>query len=90
VTAKRLNQKPCIPVIDDGAQLPCSRCERIVSPEKAYAWKTAALCEECCMDLRTVRTRKTHWQYIGSIKADYLVLAAVDANVKQKSSCSGN
>jgi hypothetical protein len=30
------------------------------------------LCVDCCMDLRTDRTRKTHWQYLGAIKTEYL------------------
>ena len=31
------------------------------------------LCEDCCIDIRTPRVRKTHWQYLGSIITDYLI-----------------
>jgi hypothetical protein len=42
------------------------------------------LCEDCCLDLRMTRKRKTHWQYIGSIKGDYLTPAG-----KSRCPCRG-
>jgi len=30
------------------------------------------LCASCAMEQRSVRGRKTHWQYIKSIKTEYL------------------
>ena len=38
-----------------------------------YHYNSKVLCEECCFDIRTPRVRKTHWQYLGSIKTEYLI-----------------
>ena len=70
--------------------LECSGCHIEIKFGQEHRHQSKVLWENCYMDIRITPARKTHWQYIGSIKADYLVLAAVDANVKQKSSCSGN
>jgi predicted amidophosphoribosyltransferase len=51
----------------------CSKCHKKISIGEEYHYNTKIFCENCCMDMQTVRTRKTHWQYIGSIKGDYLI-----------------
>jgi hypothetical protein len=51
----------------------CSNCRKKISIGKEYYYNTKELCEDCCIDIRTPRVRKTHWQYIGSIKGDYLI-----------------
>lgn len=51
----------------------CSNCRKKVEEGKEYHHKKNILCEDCCVDVRTPHDRKTHWQYLGSIKAGYLV-----------------
>ena len=53
-------------------QLFCSNCHKKVKKGKEYHYHINVLCEDCCIDMRTSHVRKTHWQYLGSIKADYL------------------
>ena len=61
------------PDISFGNQMKCTTCHKPLEPDNTYAYLSKALCEDCCMDARTPGVRKTHWQYIGSIKADYLI-----------------
>ena len=51
----------------------CNICHKKIPAEKAFDYDSKNLCEDCCMELRTPRVRKTHWQYLSSIKADYLI-----------------
>jgi len=51
----------------------CGTCGKMIEPENTFIYRSKVFCEECCIDARTPRVRKTHWQYIGSIKADYLI-----------------
>lgn len=44
-----------------------------INPGEEHIFESKILCEDCCIDLRTPKKRKTHWQYIKSIKAEYLV-----------------
>lgn len=53
----------------------CSNCRKTIDIEKEYHYNMKVLCEDCCIDIRTPRVRKTHWQYLGSIKANYLIPA---------------
>jgi hypothetical protein len=50
----------------------CSTCRKKIEKGKEYHHNINVLCEDCCVDMRTPRVRKTHWQYLGSIKAGYL------------------
>lgn len=52
--------------------LKCSRCREEISMGKEYLHNFKLLCEDCCLDIRLSRVRKTHWQYIRSIKTEYL------------------
>jgi len=54
------------------AQTFCSNCHKKVKKGKEYHYHIKVLCEDCCIDMHTSPVRKTHWQYLGSIKADYL------------------
>ena len=65
--------KPCQPEISTNSPIACGACQKNIEPENTYIHKSKILCEECCIDARTPRARKTHWQYLGSIKADYLI-----------------
>ena len=38
-----------------------------------YQHHGKALCEACYLEIHNTRTRKTHWQYLKSIKTDYLI-----------------
>ncbi len=51
----------------------CSHCHKPIMPKEIYHFRAVMLCEDCCIDLRSSRPRKTHWQYIRSIKGDYLI-----------------
>jgi hypothetical protein len=51
----------------------CAKCHHEVKTGKEYFYNSMFLCEECCIEIRTPLARKTHWQYIRSIKAEYLV-----------------
>jgi hypothetical protein len=53
-------------------QMFCSNCQKTIIKENAYLYHKIVLCEDCCIDMHTPYARKTHWQYIGSIKVDYL------------------
>jgi hypothetical protein len=53
-------------------QIFCSKCRKKIRIGNEYHYNAKVLCEDCCIDLRTPRARKTHWQYISSIKDDYL------------------
>ncbi len=50
----------------------CSFCRTRLNEKEAYAFRKNILCETCCMTIRMPRIRKTHWQYLTSIKQDYL------------------
>jgi recombinational DNA repair protein (RecF pathway) len=52
--------------------IPCDACNVRIAPEDIYRYQARRLCSDCCMEARLPRTRKVHWQYLKSIKADYL------------------
>jgi hypothetical protein len=51
----------------------CSLCHTKIKAGEQYIHDSKVLCEICCMDIRTARVRKTHWQYLRSIKTEYLI-----------------
>jgi len=60
------------------AQMFCSTCHKKIKKEKEHYFHLNVFCEDCCIDLHTPYVRKTHWQYIGSITADYLRFGRTD------------
>ena len=50
----------------------CDGCRSEIADEEAYTHKGKTLCEDCCINTRMPRSRKTHWQYLRSIKTEYL------------------
>ena len=50
----------------------CDRCRERIEEGKKYLHGSSILCEDCYMAVRTTRARKTHWQYLKSIKTEYL------------------
>ena len=50
----------------------CSICHAEIKEGDAYAHDIRLLCEDCYMNIRTQYARKTHWQYLRSIKTEYL------------------
>jgi hypothetical protein len=50
----------------------CSNCGTKIKVGEAYIHDEKMFCDDCCMNARTVRTRKSHWQYLRSIKKEYL------------------
>lgn len=63
-TTNRINQTQVV--------MKCEQCGRKVSTINGYVHKSECLCENCYMDARETRSRKTHWRYIRSVKDDYL------------------
>ena len=53
----------------------CSKCQMKIEAGDEYQHLSSVLCEECWMDVRVTRTRKTHLQYLKSIKTEYLIPA---------------
>ena len=53
--------------------LKCNKCHKKIKAGEEYRHHLMALCEACSLDIRMTRSRKTHWQYLGSIKTEYLV-----------------
>jgi predicted amidophosphoribosyltransferase len=56
----------------------CSNCHKKIKKGEAFYYHISVLCEDCCIDMHTSHVRKTHWQYLGSIKADYLRVGRKD------------
>ncbi len=57
---------------NESRQVRCSQCRKELRTEEAINYNSKTLCEDCCLNACMPRVRKTHWQYIRSIKADYL------------------
>ena len=51
----------------------CKNCQIQITPDKEYMHESNFFCEDCCIDIRIQRQRKTHWQYIKSVKTEYLI-----------------
>ena len=51
----------------------CSVCRAKIAANDIYHHGGMTMCEACCITLRTPRMRKPHWQYIRSVKTEYLV-----------------
>jgi len=51
----------------------CSNCHKEIKTGEEYNYQVKILCEDCYMDMRMPRVRKTHWQYLKSIKTEYLI-----------------
>ena len=64
---------PFTPILVTNSTKTCSYCGQEIEPSNAYRHGMGILCEDCCMDVRSPRSRKTHWQYLRSIKAGYLI-----------------
>ena len=56
----------------------CDICSNEIGIGNAYHNNNKILCEECCIDVRIPLLRKSHWQYLGSIKSDYIIPAKRD------------
>jgi len=59
---------------ESSKQMPvkCSKCKTKIQVGKEYSDHSKILYEDCYVDVRMPRVRKTYWQYLGSIKAEYL------------------
>jgi hypothetical protein len=51
----------------------CSICRTEIKAGEAHIYNIKVLCEDCCLNIRMTRVRKTHWQYLKSIKTEYLI-----------------
>lgn len=50
----------------------CAACGRPAPAGEGREHLGRWLCEDCYVQARIDRTRKTHWQYLGAIKTEYL------------------
>ena len=50
-----------------------SKCPIKIKLGEEYNYHLEILCEGCYMVARDSRVRKTHWQYIRSKKAEFLI-----------------
>ena len=53
----------------------CHQCGVLIADKESYEYEGNTLCEDCILTIRRPRTRKTHWQYLKSIKTGYLIPA---------------
>ncbi len=52
--------------------LQCTQCGAALEAGRGYTLGRDTLCDACAMEARATRPRKTHWQYLGAIKSQYL------------------
>ena len=50
----------------------CHRCQAEIRAGDEFIHDSKVLCEDCYISIRSPRVRKTHWQYLTSIKTGYL------------------
>ena len=50
----------------------CSECQKDIIDEEKFHHGLKKLCEDCYIAILIPRRRKTHWQYLRSIKTEYL------------------
>lgn len=50
----------------------CQGCGRPLGAGQGYGPGGRELCVDCAMDRGLAPKRKTHWQYLGAIKTQYL------------------
>lgn len=62
-------------VMDNHAVPParCQHCEEPIPASGGYRLEAGIFCEACALERGLKPRRKTHWQYLGSIKTGYLV-----------------
>ena len=65
----------------------CPGCGRPLT-DPIYVIHGESLCEDCCLAALTRPKRKTHWQYISSIKGEYLQPAVLEKEKQQPISTS--
>ena len=50
----------------------CVKCHKLIKAGDEFRHRSDMLCEDCYIDARMDRNRKTHWQYLSCIKTQYL------------------
>ena len=65
-TQKELNGNIAPPAV-------CSECGKLVAAGESYLYHSKVLCEDCFLDARMRPGRKTHYQYLKTIKTEYLI-----------------
>ena len=56
----------------DQDKLACHRCGKTIMGDAIHKMRNNVFCEDCCMEIHMTPKRKTHWQYLTSIKTEYL------------------
>ena len=51
----------------------CEQCSAILTDDDSYEFDGKSYCEDCVLTLGMPGIRKTHWQYLKSIKTEYLI-----------------
>lgn len=64
---------------NDQKEKKCSRCQKRLQPGESYSHLQKGVCEQCYLDICMPKVRKTHWQYIRSIKTQYLIPGKAEA-----------
>ena len=57
---------------NDIRKIACHECGEDIQNGEEYHHHSMVLCEDCFIDESMVPKRKTHWQYLRSIKTEYL------------------
>jgi len=50
----------------------CDQCDLKIKADELHNYHALVLCEDCFLETKMPRKRKTHWQYLTSIKTEYL------------------
>ena len=58
--------------------LKCSKCQTDIEAGQEVRHQSNLFCQDCYLEIRSTRKRKTHWQYLKSVKTDYLIPAKDD------------
>ena len=53
-------------------RIKCNQCGKEIKAGEEYSFHLKIVCEDCYMNKRAQRVRKTHWRYLKSIKTEYL------------------
>jgi len=62
----------------------CAGCRKPLTKGASHRYQGKNWCEDCAMEARHTRRRKTHWQYLKSIRTDYLQLSRPTAPEKNQ------
>jgi hypothetical protein len=68
----RNNQEKFKTKIKRAAAIHCQSCNLKMQTDEAHEYHGKTMCEDCFIDIKMRPKRLPHWQYLRSIKSDYL------------------